>query len=783
MFRASSGRRIHAPRRRTLALATGIALIANLTILVLEPALAGGRNPLCDVPVEANLTLAADLNCSAGQGLVVDGQSGITIDLNGHRIFGDSSAYRFGISILNSTRVKVINGAIDGFYVQIAVQDSSSLTFSNLAVTTKNGAVDGVSGITLSQSGGVTIDRVVAVDATTFATTVGFELAGINGKVKISNSSARDFARGVRVEGAGPGSAVTLANNIIVGSSGEGLYYTDNVGTLTVTDSTIVDNGSGLIISCDDGLASGPYGPVTVTGNRIIRNDGVGVELDYCPSGKSTISGNVSASNETGFYSYDLPNAMWSGNRAAGNELNGFEINEAEGSTFKGNRADSNGWFGFDLSDDVVEPPAAITANFARGNGDGGFTDDAEDLTDLSSGNVAFGNGDGSDEDQCLNVTCVGHTPSTDTVACGAEVSSSIVLSEDLDCSGESGAALTIPSGASRVTIDLNGYTLMVNDVGIQLEGPGPTKSITIRNGYLDGASGSGGGMGVLVSADGSSVLLENVLSDGSDPMLQTDERDLGDSYDNTGGVTLTANDIVYNGTDDYAIYAYSDTVGDPSTEPVVPPGLPNTVKMLGSLTGPTGIGPYANIVKVDRSVILKDGIAGEDGSVVTNSIAVGYYGVSLYCALEGTASLSGNLLIGQPNTGSNGARLFHCGGGTISNNTAIGAGYLGGSGFYADTADAMKWTGNRAFGNFNGFELVFDVDSAVLKGNSGDGNYNDGFYLVGIGAGNTFSGNFARGNGYIGFESVTTTMNGSGNIAFGNGADNCVQVTCKLPA
>jgi len=74
--------------------------------------------------------------------------------------------------------------------------------------------------------------------------------------------------------------------------------------------------------------------------------------------------------------------------------------------------------------------------------------------------------------------------PEPQAVECGAVVTSSLRLANDLECSGP--AALVV--GADDVTIDLNGHTLRsLNGAGVGVDVTGGYSGVTIQNGILEG--------------------------------------------------------------------------------------------------------------------------------------------------------------------------------------------------------------------------------------------------------------------------------------------------------
>lgn len=740
-----------------------LSLISSaVAILAVLPApQAFAAQPTCGVPITASVKLTADLDCTGGGSGIVVGISGVTIDLNGFKVTGINGT---GILVGSAKRVKVLNGVVEGFTTQVAVTSSSSVTVDNLLLRATRLYT---SGVVVSDSAGVTVNNVVAIDVDGSNGAVGFSFSSNIGKVALTNSFGRGFGYGVLATGSS--FATELSNNVITDSLYAGIEYVDNPGSLVASGNVTLDTEqSGIAITCrESNVVEG--GPVTLTGNKTVRAGGgfSGTLVTNCELGKSTFTGNASVeSGGAGFLVADVPNSTWSDNRAAENGGPGFLFNALlTGVTVTGNRADLNAANGFFFESGTA---ASVTGNFARGNGMKGFLS-SNDATTVSSGNIAFGNNDGSDAQQCDSVSCVLHRTVSTFANCGDQVRSSIVLDRDLDCSGQGGAsALIIPGGTSRVTIDLNGYTITAKDNAIELADPGAAKNITIKNGVL-----AGGTYGVYVATGGSTVTMENVFSTSSTPESKTYWADLGF---NAGG-TVTANDVVSDRTS-WALEA-------------------PTVIANGVLAGLNGLGPVAEVLQADRLITLSrangvfvDATGQTAASVVTNSLIDAQYPLHIFCDLfqGGGPSVKGNVVVGGVATAEtpngNGIQVSQCSGGAVADNVALKAGL----GFQLINADGMTVSGNRAYQNTTvGFDIYFNLATAVFKGNFADYNAEDGFYFYNPGTPRTFSSNFARGNGFgqvrgDGF-TAPGPVPGSGNVAFGNFTGDCYNVTCKFPA
>lgn len=95
-------------------------MVAVVALVVAVPSVAA--NPACGATVTHNVTLTADMNCSASNtpGIVV-GKQGLTIDLNGHTLTGPGSTQHYA-GIDNGTgydHLKLENGKVQGYYEDV----------------------------------------------------------------------------------------------------------------------------------------------------------------------------------------------------------------------------------------------------------------------------------------------------------------------------------------------------------------------------------------------------------------------------------------------------------------------------------------------------------------------------------------------------------------------------------------------------------------------------------------------------------------------------------------
>ncbi len=98
----------------------------------------------CGQVITANTTLAHDIGPCSGAGLVV-GADNITVNLNGHRIFGTGTALSgqyAGILLNRRTGVTVTGGQVDHFSAGVSIVGGTRNTISRLTVSDNVGSYD-----------------------------------------------------------------------------------------------------------------------------------------------------------------------------------------------------------------------------------------------------------------------------------------------------------------------------------------------------------------------------------------------------------------------------------------------------------------------------------------------------------------------------------------------------------------------------------------------------------------------------------------------------------------
>ena len=232
----------------------------------------------CGATVTQSVTLTQDLGPCPGNGLVVQA-SGITVDLEGHRIFGaaDSSDNRVGIELAAVTGVTVtgsagkatVLGDVDGFASGVSIDGGSHNTIAKLDVHDNVGPQT----FAANRGDGIVIGSVVASSHNVISNSV------------VAHNGVYD--------GVGVFSAQSKGNQIL------NTQVTDNNISVTVPDSVMVDDG----VNLGSGLEGSNN--TTISGDTISRNGYNGIDAcsaegtPPCSSVGNVITSNVIEANGT----------------------------------------------------------------------------------------------------------------------------------------------------------------------------------------------------------------------------------------------------------------------------------------------------------------------------------------------------------------------------------------------------------------------------------------------------------------------------------------------------
>lgn len=352
------------PRKQ---IAFALTLLVSTVGLAMTGGPAGAQATLaCGQVVTASTILTSDVGPCAGDGLIL-GADGITLDLNGHRIFGTpGEGDNVGVNITDRTGVTVTGGEVTDFGAGIAIRRGSQNTVRQVFVHDNIGLLDG-SG---DYGDGIAIfgspDNLL--EANTVEHNGPFDGIGVFGPPSTGNRiegntiARNNIARlgpepgnflnlddGVNLgAGLSGGSHTTVSNNVIIengfnginacSARGEPCYTSDNV----ITGNLIQDNGFGdptrpkeqtifgdgihVVAIRPPGLSPSDFFPPTrnlVTNNRVFHNAGDGISVG---SSNNEILDNVALRNGSAirhFYfdaqdislNNDCDSNVWRGNR------------------------------------------------------------------------------------------------------------------------------------------------------------------------------------------------------------------------------------------------------------------------------------------------------------------------------------------------------------------------------------------------------------------------------------------------------------------------------------
>ncbi len=206
----------------------------------------------CGDVITANEELHNDIGPCHGDGLVV-AASNITVDLNGHRIFGkgglEVTHQAAGVRVLGQRNVTVINGTLQGFYHGIRVSQGSGNRVSRVRVLNNQGG----NGIVLENSSDNVVSENVVSGNGRFSGIATFD------SVSLPAGSARN----------------TITNNVVSLNNFQGAHGIS------------IENGAGHRIhsnqvtgSARDGVSlSPPVSDTTVSGNRVRGNNRHGINV------------------------------------------------------------------------------------------------------------------------------------------------------------------------------------------------------------------------------------------------------------------------------------------------------------------------------------------------------------------------------------------------------------------------------------------------------------------------------------------------------------------------
>ncbi|WP_406831514.1 right-handed parallel beta-helix repeat-containing protein [Pedococcus sp. KACC 23699] len=371
----------------------------------------------CGSELTVDTTLRSDVVGCVGDGLVI-GADGITLDLNGHTVSGDTveDPTEVGIRVAGHHDVHVTNGVVQGFWRGVVFDSSprGHITAMTARRMTRRGIV------VVNGSDGAQIVGNLSADNQAS----GIAIVTSDGANVVGNRSLRNIGgAGVRLEGA---THATVSHNLLNANS-FGMQLEDAVGNRLV-DNTISGGEMGFEIDASNvnlvdhnrvtGTSTG-FGvggdDNTITDNQVLHGigpDGIGIQIG---GGNRNLVAHNTVIDQIRYGievdNFDEVGRPTTDTVVRGNTVNGANEGIAIGPEAGGvvldtliedNRVSS----GVDDGIQVLGPStglatSTITGNVAVHNGDLGIATVAGTID--GGGNHAAGNGNPL---QCINVAC-----------------------------------------------------------------------------------------------------------------------------------------------------------------------------------------------------------------------------------------------------------------------------------------------------------------------------------------------------------------------------------------
>jgi Tol biopolymer transport system component len=375
------------PRGDLLARSTRtFLLLAALLACASLAAPAQAAHVQCGDTITQDTTLDSDLP-DCGEGLTI-GADGVTLDLGGHTIEGTSEAaagIKAGLKgFVQVADLSLRNGTITGYRSGLSAEQVRRYSISEVNfLDNRTGAdchsCEGPSSIVDSEASGGTyglnLDGSVLVARTEVAnnSSIGIQLDYASGTIR--NSLIRNNARGIYVAEA----EMRIANNRILDNDGAGIEY-DYWQDGEVIGNRIERNGTGIL---DVGSSR-----ISILRNIIRANQGDGARVKaLVPISGNRFSWNGGSGLKIGNSGYlsGIPPCRVSRNVAYRNERHGIEVRGGSGGDYgcdsirlTGNHVHHNGSDGLLVAESIAD--VLLRGNRAEHNGDDGIDVDSRDF-------------------------------------------------------------------------------------------------------------------------------------------------------------------------------------------------------------------------------------------------------------------------------------------------------------------------------------------------------------------------------------------------------------------
>jgi hypothetical protein len=304
------------------------AVLVGVAVFICSTALHGiahAATATCGQVITQDTTLDADVGPCVGNGIVI-GANNITLDLNGHTVFGSLTAPTpgpgfSGILVQGFSGIRIHNGTVMGFGTGVTVSRSTSTTLERLAV--RDNRCDGIV-FAGGQSPPFTTGGALFENSIRGNGCSGMRLfSRVIMSVAERNAISGNARQGIILDSLGLiGSSriVTLRSNSISGNGDDGI---------TVTLYSVMTNVVGNVIRLNrgNGLRVQSFAPTNVEGNQVLGNRQNGVLVERFASAR--VVNNLATGNglltvlpgQTPSYDLADQNPACGGNTWAGNRF------------------------------------------------------------------------------------------------------------------------------------------------------------------------------------------------------------------------------------------------------------------------------------------------------------------------------------------------------------------------------------------------------------------------------------------------------------------------------
>ncbi len=334
-------------RRIGVSAVAGVLSVSGLTLAMVAQAPPAVGMVACGDTITVNTVLDGDVGPCPANGIII-GADGITLDLNGHQVFGTpTSGEGAGILVSSHTNVTVKNGTVRLFDGGVLIRNGDHNVVTGITAKDNVGLSDLGDGIAIEGSSDNSILNNTAATNGPFSGIAiyqnsdgdhGFPTApAINNLIRgnriLNNTACRSGgtgtceADGIRVEpGVSPGN--TIDANTITGNGLDGISIFGQTSGVTITNNKLSLNGF-LGAVPGDGIRIFGYAN-TVSGNRSLNNKAGGISVGRrtgtvadlaAPNGRNnqifdnTTTGNGVWDLWDSFATTPCDNNLWAGNR------------------------------------------------------------------------------------------------------------------------------------------------------------------------------------------------------------------------------------------------------------------------------------------------------------------------------------------------------------------------------------------------------------------------------------------------------------------------------------